>query len=60
MNDTLTIPQIDKLGKAGTDFLGVPYPIISGGMSWISYYNLVKSVHDCGGFGVLAAANMPP
>jgi len=60
MNDTLTIPQIDKLGKDGTDFLGVRYPIISGGMSWISDYNLVKSVHDCGGFGVLAAANMPP
>ncbi len=60
MNDTLIIPQIDKLGKAGTDFLGVRYPIISGGMSWISDYNLVKSVHDCGGFGVLAAGNMPP
>ena len=60
MNDKLSIPQIDKLGKAGTDFLGVPYPIISGGMSWISDYALVKAVHDCGGFGVLAAANMPP
>lgn len=60
MNDTLTIPQIDKLGKSGTDFLGVRYPIISGGMSWISDYSLVKAVHDCGGFGVLAAANMPP
>jgi len=60
MNNTLTIPQIDKLGKAGTGFLGVRYPIISGGMSWISDYNLVKAVHDCGGFGVLAAGNMPP
>ncbi len=60
MNDNLNIPQVDRLGKAGTDFLGVRYPIISGGMSWISDYSLVKSVHDCGGFGVLAAANMPP
>lgn len=60
MSENLNIPQIDKLGKAGTDFLRVRYPIISGGMSWISDYNLVKSVHDCGGFGVLAAANMPP
>jgi len=60
MNDSLNIPQIDKLGKAGTDFLGTRYPVISGGMSWISDYHLVKAVHDCGGFGVLAAANMPP
>jgi enoyl-[acyl-carrier protein] reductase II len=60
MNIDLNVPQIDRLGKEGTDFLGVRYPIISGGMTWISDYALVKAVHDCGGFGVLAAGNMPP
>ncbi|MBL7076376.1 MAG: nitronate monooxygenase [Kiritimatiellae bacterium] len=54
------MPQVNKLGKAGTDFLGVRYPLISGGMTWISDSSLVKAVHDCGGFGVLAAGNMPP
>ena len=60
MYTELNIPQVDRLGKSGTDFLGVRYPIISGGMTWISDYALVKAVHDCGGFGVLAAGNMPP
>lgn len=41
---------IDKLWKKGKDFLGVKYPIISGGMTWISDYNLVKSVSDNGAF----------
>lgn len=52
-------PLVDKLGKRGADFLGVRYPIISGGMTWISDSKLVRVVHDCGGFGVLAAGNMP-
>ncbi|MDP6490951.1 MAG: nitronate monooxygenase [Kiritimatiellia bacterium] len=60
MSVDLTIPQVAKLGRAGTDFLGVRYPLISGGMTWISDSSLVKAVHDCGGFGVLAAGNMPP
>lgn len=52
-------PWVDKLGKKGADFLGVRYPIISGGMTWISDARFVKTVCDCGGFGVLAAGNMP-
>lgn len=50
----------DKLWKRGQDFLGVKYPIISGAMTWISTSALVKTVCDHGGFGVLAAGNMPP
>jgi enoyl-[acyl-carrier protein] reductase II len=60
MSSELTIPQVDRLGKAGTGFLGVRYPLICGGMTWISDASLVKAMHDCGGFGVLAAGNMPP
>ncbi len=59
MEQTIKTPLIDKLGKQGMDFLGVRYPIISGGMTWISDSKLVKAVHDNGGFGVLAAGNMP-
>lgn len=59
MEQNLKTPLFDKLGQRGMDFLGVRYPIISGGMTWISDAKLVKAVHDCGGFGVLAAGNMP-
>lgn len=48
-----------KFWKKGKDFLGVKYPIISGAMTWISDSKLVKAVSDAGGFGVLAAGNMP-
>ena len=51
---------IEKVWKSGMDFLGVKYPIISGGMTWISNYELVKAVSDNGAFGVLASGNMPP
>lgn len=44
----------------GRDFLGVEYPIISGGMTWISDFALCKAVSDAGGFPVFAGGNMPP
>ncbi len=48
-----------KYWKQGQEFLGVKYPVISGAMTWISDYKLVKAVSDAGGFGVVAAGNMP-
>jgi enoyl-[acyl-carrier protein] reductase II len=51
---------LDQLWSRGREFLGVRYPIMSGAMTWISDYQLVKAVHDSGGFGILAAGNMPP
>ncbi|MCK4889096.1 MAG: nitronate monooxygenase, partial [Candidatus Aminicenantes bacterium] len=48
-----------KYWKQGQEFLGVKYPVISGAMTWISDSRLVKAVSDAGGFGVLAAGNMP-
>ena len=50
---------LEKLFKQGKDFLGVQYPIISGGMTWISDFALVKAVSEAGGFPVLAGGNMP-
>jgi len=50
---------LEKLFKQGKDFLGVQYPIISGGMTWISDFSLVKAVSEAGGFPVLAGGNMP-
>jgi enoyl-[acyl-carrier protein] reductase II len=50
----------EKFSKRGAAFLGVPYPIISGGMTWVSNFELVKSVSDNGAFPVFAGGNMSP
>ncbi|MFP4521103.1 MAG: NAD(P)H-dependent flavin oxidoreductase [Fibrobacterota bacterium] len=51
---------IEKLTKSGRDFLGVDFPVICGAMTWISGYELVKSVSENGLFPVFAGGNMPP
>ncbi|MBN1969339.1 MAG: nitronate monooxygenase [Candidatus Delongbacteria bacterium] len=51
--------RLEKIWKRGKEFLGTKYPILSGGMTWISDYDLVKAVGDNGAFPVLAAGNMP-
>jgi hypothetical protein len=50
---------LDGLWQEGRDFLGVRYPILCGAMTWISDSTLVKAVGAQGGFGCLAAGNMP-
>ncbi len=50
---------LDSLWQEGRDFLGVRYPVLCGAMTWISDATLVKAVNDQGGFGCLAAGNMP-
>ncbi len=50
---------LDGLWGAGREFLGVRYPLMCGAMTWISDAALVKAVSDEGGFGCLAAGNMP-
>jgi enoyl-[acyl-carrier protein] reductase II len=51
---------LDSLFKKGSDFLGVRYPIISGGMTWISDFHLAEAVGNNRMFPVIAAGNMPP
>lgn len=52
--------MVRKVLRTGAKFLGVPYPIISGGMTWISNFELVKSVSENGAFPVFAGGNLPP
>lgn len=52
--------QLNRLWKKGQDFLGVKYPIMAGAMTWISHHRFVSAVSNTGGFGCLAAGNMPP
>lgn len=53
-------PRFKKLAQRGVDFLGVEYPILCGAMTWISDAGLVASIAEHGGFGLLAAGNLPP
>jgi enoyl-[acyl-carrier protein] reductase II len=55
-----SIVLLDRIWQKGKDFLGVEYPIISGGMTWISDHKLAEAVSDCGAFPVIAAGNMLP
>ncbi|MBD3242319.1 MAG: hypothetical protein GF331_17135 [Chitinivibrionales bacterium] len=51
---------LERLTERGRTFLGVRHPLISGAMTWISDFTLVKAVSDNGLFPALAAGNMPP
>jgi enoyl-[acyl-carrier protein] reductase II len=42
------------------DLLGIEFPIIQGGMVWVSYQELCTAVSENGGLGVLAGGSMEP
>jgi enoyl-[acyl-carrier protein] reductase II len=56
----MELKYLPKAWKRGTDFLGTRYAIMCGAMTWVSEANLVSAISNEGGFGVLAAGNMPP
>ena len=40
--------------------MGTRYPLIQGGMAWVSDASLAAAVSEAGGLGVIAAGNAPP
>ncbi len=40
------------------DLLGIEYPILQGGMVWVSYAELCAAVSESGGLGILAGGSM--
>lgn len=42
-----------------TELLGIRYPIVQGGMRWLSRAELVAAVAQAGGFGLLSAHTQP-
>jgi enoyl-[acyl-carrier protein] reductase II len=52
--------RLDRLWARGTEFLGCPYAILGGAMSWVSEQNLVAAISNAGGFGVIACGAMSP
>lgn len=41
------------------ELLGIQYPIIQGGMAWVSTAKLAAGVSNAGGLGIIAAGNAP-
>ena len=41
------------------ELLGIQYPLIQGGMAWVSESTLAAAVSKAGGLGVIAAGNAP-
>ena len=52
--------RLNQLWKRGTEFLGCPYAILGGAMSWVSEKRLVSAISNAGGFGVIACGAMSP
>lgn len=42
------------------ELLGIEYPIIQGGMAWVSDAGLASTVSNAGGLGIIASGSMPP
>jgi enoyl-[acyl-carrier protein] reductase II len=42
------------------DLLGIQYPILQGGMAWVSTPELVVAVSEAGALGIIGAGNAPP
>ncbi len=56
----MELKYLPRAWKRGTEFLGTRYAILCGAMTWVSESRLVSAISNAGGFGVLAAGNMPP
>jgi len=52
--------RLRPLMQRGCDFLGCKVSVMGGAMSWISERNLIASISNAGGFGVLAGGAMGP
>lgn len=42
------------------EILNIEYPIIQGGMAWVSKAELAAAVSNAGGLGIIGSGNMPP
>ena len=43
-----------------TDLLKIKFPIIQGGMVWVSGWKLASAVSNCGGLGLIGSGSMKP
>lgn len=57
---TRSIDRLAQLWSRGREFFGCEYAILGGAMTWVSERNLVSSISNAGGFGMLACGSMTP
>ena len=43
-----------------TELFSIQYPIVQGGMVWVSGWKLALAVSNAGGFGLIGAGSMYP
>ncbi len=60
MRERAARAHLDKLWRRGSAFLGCPYAIMGGAMTWVSERHLVAAISNGGGFGVIASGSMTP
>lgn len=58
MADPILKAHLDRLWRQGREFLGCPYALMGGAMSWVSEHNLVSAISNGGGFGVIACGSL--
>ncbi len=51
--------RMHKYSGSITELLKIDYPVIAGGMAWVSNASLAAAVSKAGGLGVIAAGNAP-
>lgn len=49
-----------KLQTRLCDLLGIQYPILQGGMAWVSTAELAAAVSEAGGLGIIGSGQAPP
>jgi len=52
--------RLKYMWRNGTEFLGCTFAILGGAMTWVSERQLVSTISNAGGFGVLACGSMTP
>ncbi len=50
----------DSIQTRVTELFGIRYPIVQGGMAWVSGWKLAAAVSNAGGLGILGSATMAP
>lgn len=50
----------DMIKTSFTQFFGVEYPVIQGGMVWCSGWRLASAVSEAGGLGIIGSGSMYP
>jgi len=52
--------ELKNIQNRVTNIFKIKYPIIQGGMVWVSGWKLASAVSNCGGLGLIGSGSMKP